>query len=335
MKGSYYFFNPGRIARHDNTIQINFYPKEGEEPQRPRHIPVEHVDELYLLGSMDANSAFFNFVGKHGIMVHFFDYYENYTGSFYPKEYLLSGRLLVKQVEANINFEKRLSLAKAILKAAAYNMNKNLQYYQNRDKDLLKEIETIETLRIKLSEAKDISELMGIEGNIRETYYTGFDKIVDGYTMNGRSKQPPENELNAMISFGNGLCYAACVRAIYHTQLNPSISYLHVPGERRFSLSLDIAEIFKPVITDRLIFKLLNKREIQKKDFIKGTNGCFLNENGRNTFARAYDNRLKETIEHRELKKKVSYKQLIQLECYKLIKDLMGLKEYKGFKMRW
>jgi len=85
--------------------------------------------------------------------------------------------------------------------------------------------------------------------------------------MDGRSYRPPKNEVNALISFGNMMCYSQCLRAIYQTQLHPAISFLHEPGERRFSLSLDVAEIFKPLLVDRVLFKVLNKRMIQSNQF--------------------------------------------------------------------
>ena len=98
---------------------------------------------------------------------------------------------------------------------------------------------------------------MGIEGNIRQVYYDAFDLILNDFEMGGRTKQPPRNEVNALISFGNMMCYSQCLRAIHQTQLNPTVSYLHTPSERRYSLALDISEIFKPILVDRVIFKLL------------------------------------------------------------------------------
>lgn len=92
-----------------------------------------------------------------------------------------------------------------------------------------------------------------------------------------------------MISFGNMMCYAQCLRAIHQTQLNPTISYLHSPGERRFSLSLDISEIFKPIVVDRVIFNVLNKRQIQEKHFDRSLNRCVLNRSGREIFVKALE----------------------------------------------
>ncbi len=122
---------------------------------------------------------------------------------------------------------------------------------------------------------------------------------------------------------------------IYHTQLNPTISFLHEPGVRRYSLALDLAEIFKPLLVDRVIFRVINKKEIQSKDFDMHTNGCTLKESGKKAFIRAFEERLNETIKHRSLKRNVSYKHLVKLECYKLTKHILGMEEYKPFKAWW
>jgi CRISPR-associated protein Cas1 len=153
--------------------------------------------------------------------------------------------------------------------------------------------------------------------------------------MGNRTKQPPKNEVNALISFGNMMCYSECLRSIHQTQLNPTISYLHTPGERRYSLSLDISEIFKPILVDRVIFKVLNKKELQEKHFNNKLNKCILNESGKKIFVKAFEDRLNETIQHRSLKRNVSYRHLIKLESYKLAKHLLEMEEYKPFKMYW
>lgn len=214
-------------------------------------------------------------------------------------------------------------------------MLKNLKYYNNRGKDLEPLIEIIEKHRTKLYNTSEIDELMGIEGNIRQVYYEAFNLIINDFEMGGRTKQPPKNEVNALISFTNMLCYSQCLRAIHHTQLNPTISFLHSPGERRYSLALDLAEIFKPIMVDRTIFKVLNKREIQKKDFDVKLNKVLLKNAGKKTLINAFENRLDETIQHRTLKRKVSYKHLIKLECYKLAKHCLEMEEYKPFKIWW
>jgi len=322
------------MQRQDNTLKFTPYDEEGHE-QKPRFLPVENVDELYCFGNLDANSALYNFLGQEQVPIHFFDYYENYTGSFMPREALISGKMLIAQVRVQQNKKKRIDLAQRILDGASFNMVKNLKYYSTRGKDLEPIIEIIENLSKKIPETTAVDELMGIEGNIRKNYYEAFELIINDFSMDGRSYRPPRNEVNALISFGNMMCYSQCLRAIHQTQLNPTISFLHEPGDRRFSLSLDLAEVFKPLLVDRVIFKVTNKKMIQPNHFEENMNRVILKPNGRKAFVQAFEDRMAETIKHRNLNRSVSYKHLIKLECYKIQKHLLEIEEYKPFKMWW
>ena len=339
MKKTFYLFNPGVLERKDNTLR--FTPVEEDENGesqkygQPRYLPVEDIGDFYVFGSLRANSALFNFLGQKNISVHFFDYYQNYTGSFMSRDSLLSGRMLLAQTNHYRSKAKRVEIARRFIDGASFNMLTNLQYYQRRGRELSAEIDKIKAYRDQLEKCATVNQVMGIEGNIRQTYYEAFDIIINDFEMGGRSKQPPANEINALISFGNMICYTECLRAIHQTQLNPTISYLHTPGERRYSLSLDVSEIFKPLIVDRVIFMVLNKRLIQKSDFDHKLASCLLNERGKKTFVKALDDKLNETFKHRSLKREVSFRHLIKLECYKLAKHLLDMEEYKPFKMYW
>ena len=334
MKKSYYLFNPGRMARKDNTLKFTPVDEDGVEGTS-RYIPIEGIDNLYCFGSLDANSALYNFLGKHQVSVHFFDYYEHYTGSFMPKDYLLAGRMLIAQADHYSKNRKRMAIAQRILEGAAFNMIKNLKYYNNRDKDTSASIAGMEQLMTQIPQTTAVDELMGIEGNIRMRYYDAFDTIINDFEMGNRSKQPPSNEVNALISFCNMLCYTVCLDAIYHTQLNPTISFLHQPGARRYSLALDLSEIFKPLLVDRMIFSLLNKKQIQETHFDRKVNACLLKEDGKKIVIAAWNDRLCETFKHPSLGRNVSYKHLLKLECYKLSKHLLEIDEYKPFKSKW
>lgn len=322
------------MSRRDNTLKFTPVNEAGDEGPA-KYIPIEGVDNLYAFGSLDANSALYNFLGKEGIAVHFFDYYEHYTGSFMPKDYLLAGKMVIAQTQAYSQGSKRLQIARSFIAGAAFNMLKNLRYYNNRDRDLSGAIEKLEALAATIPQAADVPTLMGVEGNIRQCYYDAFALIITEFEMGARTRMPPSNEVNCMISFVNTLCYTACLDAIYHTQLNPTVSFLHEPGARRYSLALDISEVFKPLLADRLIFSLLNKKMIKASDFEARLGGCLLKESGRKTVVRAWDEKLAETIRHRSLGRNVSYKHLIKLECYKLTKHLLGIEPYKPFKAWW
>ncbi len=335
MKRTYYLFNPGRMSRKDNTLCFVATDENGKE-QPAKYLPIETVESLYCFGALDANSALYNFLGQEGIAVHFFGYHENYTGSFMPKDYLLAGKMQIEQTKAYLNPKKRLHLAKAFIDGATWNMVKNLKYYDKRGRDMEPYIERIDALREKIEAQPDVQALMGIEGNCRKLYYDAFNLIINDFEMGNRSKQPPSNEVNALVSFGNMMCYSLTLNQLYHTQLNPTISFLHEPGVRRYSLALDVAEVFKPILVDRAIFKVLNKKELQAKHFDTNLNGCLLNKTGKQIFTRDWEERIQETIKHRTLDKNVSYKHLIKLECYKIQKYILGIdEEYKPFKIWW
>ena len=323
------------MSRSDNTLR--FDPAEtAEAPAKPRFLPVEGVSALYVFGSLDTNSALYNFLGRKHVPVHFFDYYQHYTGSFSPREYLLAGQMLIAQTDAYRSGKHRVRIARALVEGATFNMLKNLRYYLNRGRSLAEHIEKIENLRAELEKAKSVDHIMGLEGNCRQLYYSAFGQIVDSFPWAGRQKRPPTDGLNALLSFGNSLCYTVCLDAIYNSQLNPTISYLHEPGTRRYSLALDMAEIFKPILVDRLIFRLCNKKEIREEHFDKVDNACFLSPAGRRLFVQAWEERLQQSIQHRKLNRKVSYRHLLRLDCYKLAKHLLGMEpNFEPFKIWW
>ncbi len=320
MRKNYYIVSDGKIVRKENTLYF-------ENSEGKRAIPINAIYSIYALSSLSITSKALSLLAKEGICIHFFNRYGYYMGSFYPRETLISGDLLVKQVENYLDRDKRIFLAKSFVSGAIKNMERVLS---SRDikQDFSHEISA-------LGYAKSVEEVMGCEALARQKYYSCFDSILKELKFEKRSKRPPENEVNAMISFGNSLLYSTVLSEIYHTQLNPTISYLHEPSERRFSLALDIAEIFKPIIVDRLIFKLVNTKVISREDFRRDVEGILLNENGKRKFLRAFNERLEKTVKHRKLKRNVSYQRLIRLECYKLIKHLLEVEKYEPFVFWW
>lgn len=330
MKRSLYIYNNGTLKRKDNTIRFI------DEMENSRDVPIENVSEIYVMSEMNFNVSLINLLSQYGITIHFFNYYSFYTGSYYPKEILLSGDLLVKQVEHYINTDKRIQIAKSFIDAAADNIYRNLRYYNGRGKDVKSYMEKVDDIRKSIPKANTINELMGYEGNIRKVYYEAWNIIIDQkIDFKKRVKNPPDNMINTLISFVNTLIYTKVLSEIYQTQLNPTISYLHEPGERRFSLSLDISEVFKPIIADRLIFSLLNRNQITEKSFTKELNYLHLTKDASKVIVSELDNKLKTTIKHKDLNKTVSYQYLMRLECYKLVKHLLGEKIYEPFKIWW
>ena len=407
---NYYVLSNGRVKREANTLYI-----ENEAGQK-KPVPIEDVESLYLYGEVDLNTRLLNFLSQKKIPLHVFNYYGFYAGSYYPREYLHSGYLLVHQVSHYVDPEKRLFLARELVRGAAHSLLRNIAYYEKRkgseerepageigaddDSNLpqeaplltspilsgvptdaeteaavdaaaadtsdaanpAEEAEVIEeadplvgsvvwdevphplgTLRDVIGGLSDligaqaeVNAVRGIEGKMRERYYQAWRHILsDGWTFERRVRRPPDNEVNALISFGNSHLYTVCLGEIYRTQLTPTISYLHEPGARRFSLALDLSEIFKPLIVDRAIFRLINTGQLKDSHFDKSLDGCFLTDPGKKLFLNALEDRLATTIKHRRLGRSVSYRHLIRLECYKLVRHLTGVETYRAFRAWW
>lgn len=363
MKRYYYIFSAGKLKRKENTIF--FFPFESQNADGPSNesenselfedlllsidsdfeqdvstkrlvLPINDIDSFFIFANITFNRRFIDFCAYNGIPIHFFNYYGFYTGSFLPREELISGNLLVHQVRHYINKKLRIEIARKIIDGAIFNILKNLRYYNNRNRNLDLHIQQIEEISTELPQKNDIPDIMNIEGRIRRIYYSAFNEILcSEFEFDSRKFKPPSNHINSLISFSNSLVYTTVVSELYRTQLNPTISFLHEPGRKRFSLSLDIAEIFKPILADRMIFRLLNTKQITPKSFENHLEGFYLKEEARKTIVQEYDSRLRTVIKHRNLNREVSYRHIIRLECYKLIKHIIGDKEYEPFKIWW
>jgi CRISPR-associated protein Cas1 len=330
MKKSIYVFSNGTIKRDENTISI-------ENENAKKYIPIENTSEIYLFGEVTFNTKLLNYLSEKGIIMHYFNYYGYYSGSIYPRAHLSSGAVILNQVRYYLDIIKRIELAKLIETGAANNILINLKYYNNRGRDLNEKIAKITKLKDYFEDQKDINSLMLLEANMREIYYSAFNKIINNtnFPFERRTKRPPQNNLNSMISFINSMLYTIVLSEIYKTHMDPRIGYLHETNFRRFTLNLDVSEIFKPIIGDRLIFKLLNENIINERNFNKIENMVSINDIGKKRIIEELDNKLSTTISYPSIAHKVSYKRLIRLEIYKLEKHILGDKTYEPYKSKW
>ena len=324
-----YIMSMGELSRKDNSL---CFRKDGKDV----HIPVENTKEIYCFNEVSINSKLLDFLAQNNIIVHFFNYYGGYSGTYYPRDHYLSGKLIVKQALKYQN--DRLDIARAIVKGIGLNIYEVLYHYYKHDKKEVKETtDWIKKIFLpQVEQAGDVKELMAYEGEVWLRFYQDFQYFLpEDFVMNKRVKRPPDNPMNALVSFGNTLLYTKTISAIYQTHLDQRISFLHEPSEGRFSLSLDLSEVFKPAIVFKTIFELVNNRRIQvEKHFVKDVNYCILNEEGRKIFIKAFEERMDSVFMHSKLKRKVSYRTALKLDCYKLIKNILEEKEFIPYSIK-
>lgn len=360
MKQYYYFFTNGKLRKKDHSlffligehqaseIDESQFPLENsliiksqelpnnESNDSKLHIPIETVESIFCFSEITFTRAVLSFLGKLNVPVFIYDYYGNYCGTYYPKCEIISGERLVNQVKHNLDPELRLEIAREMVCASIKNMDSTLTYYQNRNIELEKEIEAIRNMYQDAETSTGIKRLMGAEGYAKLNYYNAWKKILVDKNFEGRNSNPPLDPVNAIISFLYSLLYNICANECYRIGLNPAISYVHELGESRNSLALDIADIFKPIISDRVAFALLNTDQIKEEAHTRREGeGVYLNEDGIKIVAKKFDEKLRGTFYHRELKRHISYRQLIQHEVYKLLGHLKGEKPLKCFRSWW
>jgi len=331
LKKTLYVFSDGSLHRKGNTLC--YETAEGKN----RYVPVEDIGEIMVFGEVTINKKLLEFISQKEILLHYFSHYGYYMGTFYPREHLNSGYMLLKQAEHYLDPEKRLALARAFVEGALKNMTQVLKYYKRRGKPLEDKLAHIESLAAGIPDCRSNEELMALEGNMRLVYYSAFDTIVEdpAFTFEARSRRPPRNYMNTLISFGNAVVYTAVLSEVYKTHLDPRIGYLHATNFRRFTLNLDLSEVFKPIIVDRTIFTVVDRKQVTPESFEVASEGVMLNEAGKKAFVAELDKKLGTTFSSRQLGRNISYRHAIRLELYKLEKHFMGEKAYEPFVARW
>lgn len=314
MKENFYILGNGNLKAEEGVFR--FDSRDGM-----RRIPVENIRSLNIYGGCNVSSGAINLSKKYNVILNFFGYYGNYIGSFWPTEMYFSGDLTVQQVKLFLDGKKRLELCNTLVDGIKYNMEHFLSGY---------DIETdIMNLPIQ---GDSIEHLMLSEARIRKQYYKYLDILLpDQFKLEARVKHPPNNFGNTLISFGNSRLYSEFITQSRYVSLNPTISFYHSPETSRYSLPLDISEVFKPYLVDKFILKILKKGIINTDDFFKEGNGILLNKNGRMKFLQEWERWLNESYFYNKLKRNVSNRELLKIELYKLIKHYMEIENYHYF----
>ena len=232
------------------------------------------------------------------------------------------------------NQKYRLWLASQFVLASIHHLRLVIRYYKKLYHDVVSDsaLLNINLIEKRVKETGSYHELLILEAQARQKYYQCFDSFIkaEGFVFDKRSRRPPLNEVNAMLSFGNTLLYNTIATEIYRSPLDVRIGYLHATNSRAESLNLDVAEIFKPLVIDRVVFSLINRRAISHDAFFTEGEGVYLNAEGKQIFLRAFYDKLDTcvTVGNRS----VSYKAIIKEEVQKLVRYFRQGVKYKPFK---
>ena len=330
VDNNYHLVNDGILTRKDFTVLF-------ENEDGKHYLPVETVDSLNIYSNVVLTGEFLKYAAEKKININIFDKHGTYIGEYISNSLRGSTKSLLKQASCYVDDSRRLSIAKTIIMAAAHNMRENVRYYKRRKKlEKLNDAEQALSDGIRsMNEARTVEELMLAEARTRQKYYSAMAVIISDseFEFKQRTKRPPKDEVNAMISFGNTILYNRIATEIYKSHLDIRISFLHSANNRAESLNLDIAEIFKPIIVDRTIFTIINRGMLDKRihfQYMPEVDGIYLSKAGREIFLRILEEKLYQKIECDG--QKISYDTLIRREIKNLQNHIEKDEKYKAFK---
>ncbi len=326
---NYHIISDGILTKKDFTILF-------ENEDEKKYIPIESIDTLNIYANVIFSSNFFEMANDVGLCVSIVNKYGELIGRFTPQRWKGNLTIEAEQIRLLGDEKRRLALAKEFQIANVFNIRANLRYYARRnDNEVLdKTINEISDIIRKINEAKTINILMMYEAEARQKYYRCFNIIMSGdsFRFNKRTRRPPQDALNAMISYGNTLLYTRFANLIYQSSLDIRIGILHNSVFRAESLNLDLADLFKPVIVDRTIFTIVNKKMINEvRDFEEGKNGgIYMSYYGKRIFIKEFERKVSQVMMYKG--KKMSYSDIMIREVKEVNRYFRDGTRYKPYR---
>ena len=270
----YYIFQNCKLDADEHVLRIS-----GEKKRR---LPVEEIAGLHLLAGYTMTSGVIELAGKHNFAIHAYNYYGIYRGTFFPPPVEPTGAILISQVKSRLDEERRIGIARRILKTANHSANSLLFQF---DLELPPAIE-----------GETVQELLLSEARFRKEYYTLLDTVLSPFwSIVKRERRPPRRPADAILGFANGLLYAKMAGWIHRAGLDPRISYIHGESRARNPLALDLAEVMKASLSESILLDIAGTGK-ERSLIAEVGEGVYLNEKGRKTIIQSIENMLKRSI---------------------------------------
>lgn len=315
MSNLYLYDQGSNMTYKNNRINIE------DKNKCTRSIPIESIDSMVLFGGVNLSTACIKELLKRGISVTWL----SKNGSYYGRLESTNHTSITKQ---RLQFEKsadekfKLKISKRFIKGKTTNQRTILQRYNRIESNdnLIEYIKRIKYLIEKIEKCLEIEELLGIEGQIAKTYYKGLNEIlIDDFKFKKRSRRPPLDPINAVLSFGYTLLMYEIFTAVTIKGINPYCGFLHKDRENHPALCSDLLEEWRPILVDSLAIALLNSGKLDLEHFEK-RNGVFLTKKGINIFIIEFEKRLRQEVKYKDyVPYKMSFRRIIEYQVTELI----------------
>lgn len=348
------------LVKKDGDTLVVHIPenKETGSEKRKVRVPLIKIDRVVVQGNSTLTSPAIAALMEQHAEVTFLNQHGRFQGHLAPI-FSKNGQLRLAQTAAHHDPQKHHHFTQAFIHGKLQNMRTMLMRANRKQRDnplantqitaaiaALKQ--TIDTVNATTPDPhmpdpahpqsnSVYGQLQGLEGNATAHYFNSFQHLLnDPSLFNGRTRRPPRDPVNALLSYGYTILLNQIMSALCTVGLDPYIGYLHTSQYGKPALALDLMEEFRPLIVDSVVISIFNNNILQRKHFIEELGGAQrLTDNGRRTFLTKLEARFDETITHPTFNYKATYRRSLELQARLLAKTIMGeIPSYPPFTVR-
>lgn len=305
--------------------------KQGDE--KLGQFPSLTIGGILCFGQVSVSPFLMGYCAEQGIGLTFFTEYGRFLARVQGRQ---TGNVLLRRAQYRWADDagRAVAIARLMVAAKIANCRAVLQREQRNHGENTLLAEAADKLAISLRRVKSaqtVAETMGMEGDAAATYFSVFNELIrdSGFAFGGRIRRPPTDPVNALLSFVYSLITQECVSALQGVGLDPFVGYLHHDRPGRPSLALDLLEEFRAAWADRFVLTLINRRQIQLKDFIQEASGAVrLTDDARKALLVAYQERKQVEVMHPYLQEQVPIGLLPHCQAMLLARHIRGDTEF-------
>lgn len=301
--------------------------KQEDGAWQKRSVPAQTVEQVVLMGNPQMTGDALTYALELGMPVHYLTSFGKYLGSALPG-YSRNGQLRLAQYAAYSDSAHRLNLVQSFVTGKIRNQYHVLYRHGQKDNPL-------QNRKKLVMKQTTLNQVRGVEGMAARDYFAGWKAMVEpDWTFNGRSRRPPKDPVNALLSFGYGLLRVQVTSAVHMAGLDPYIGYLHDVHHGQPALVLDLMEEFRPLIADNVVLSFLNNREVTASDFRESLGAYTLSDDARKKFLQAFERKMISEFKHPVFEYRCTYRRAVELQARLLARHLQEDIPYKPLTVR-
>lgn len=317
-----YVYEQGAMLKYkENRLIINYSENDFKS------IPIENIDNIVIFGAIQVSTKCVQQMLTRGVNLTILSKNGSYFGRLESTGHVnINRQRLQFRKSDDKNFS--LNISKRFIKGKVANQRTILMRANKllKSPELTNIVLKISVYSKNIDNAKSIEELMGIEGHLAKMYYKGISNVIDKeYSFSQRTKRPPKDPFNSVLSFGYTLLHYEIFTIVESKGLNPYAGFLHSDRHKHPALCSDLMEEWRPMLVDSLAIALLNNNKIKKENFEynEENGGVYLDKEGCKKFIAEFEKRLRQEVGYvKEVSYKMSFRRIIEYQIMQLIKAI-------------